>query len=209
MTTTTKTTARSLASLKLVRNVPALVTQAQNIVQAMTSNPSFPTPTPTLAAVTDAINRLQTAETATLSRTKGAATSRNEKRATLVKLMDQLRNYIQTTADASVETSASMIQSAGLAVKKPAVRPPRVFAAKQGAVSGSANLVTNSAAHRASYEWQYSTDAGEPWLAAPSTLQSKTTISGLTPGATVMFRYKAGTKKGEGDWSPPTSLLVH
>ena len=71
------------------------------------------------------------------------------------------------------------------------------------------NLVTHSAAHRASYEWQYSTDAGKTWLAAPSTLQSKTTIPGLTPGATAMFRYRPVTKKGEGDWSQPTSLLVH
>jgi hypothetical protein len=209
MTTTTKTTARSFASLKLVRKVPALITQAQNIVEAMTNNPSFPTPTPPLAAVTDAIHQLQAAETATLSRTKGAATTRNEKRTALVKLMQQLKGYIQTTADASVETAASMIQSAGLAVKKPAVRPARVFAAKPGAVSGSVNLVTRVAAHRASYEWQYSTDAGKTWLGAPSTLQSKTTIPGLTAGATAMFRYRPVTKKGEGDWSQPTSLLVH
>jgi len=37
---------RSVASLKLPNKVPALLTQAQNIVQAMTGNPSFPSPTP-------------------------------------------------------------------------------------------------------------------------------------------------------------------
>jgi hypothetical protein len=49
---------------------------------------------------------------------------------------------------------------------------------------------------------------GERWLVAPTTQQSKTTISGLTPGATVFFRYRPVTKAGEGDWSQPSSLIV-
>jgi hypothetical protein len=206
--TTPKSPHRSIASLKLSTKVPALVTQAQNIVQAMTNNPSFPSPTPALTTVTQAVHDLQAAETATLSRTKGATTLRNEKRLVLVKLLEQLKGHIQTSADANVENAASMIQSAGLAVKKTPVRAPRVFAAKPGLVSGSVTLVTHAAARRASYEWQYSTDAAKTWLAAPSTLQSKTTIPGLTPGATVAFRFRPVTKKGEGDWSQPSSLIV-
>ena len=208
MTTTTTATHRSLASLKLPKKVPALITQAQNIVQAMTNNPSFPSPTPALATVTQATHDLTTAETATLSHTKGAATTRNEKRVVLVKMLEQLKAHVQSVADANVENAASMIQSAGMAVKKPAARAPRVFAAKAGTVSGSVTLVARAAARRASYEWQYSTDAGKTWLAAPNTLQAKTTVSGLTPGATVEFRYRPVTKKGEGDWSQPSSLIV-
>jgi hypothetical protein len=208
MTTTTKPTHRSIASLKLATKVPALITQAENIVQKMTNNPSFPSPTPVLTTVTQAIQDLQAAETATLSRTKGAATTRNEKRLVLVKSLEQLKGHVQRTADANTENAASMIQSAGLAVKKTPVRAARTFAAKPGTVSGSVNIVTRAAARRAAYDWQYSTDAGKTWLAAPSTLQSKTTVSGLIPGATVMFRYRPLTKKGEGDWSQPASLIV-
>jgi len=69
MTTTAKASGRSYASLKLQKKVPALIRQAQNIVQAMTNNPSFPSPTPSLATVTDAIHQLDLAETATVSRT--------------------------------------------------------------------------------------------------------------------------------------------
>jgi hypothetical protein len=68
--------------------------------------------------------------------------------------------------------------------------------------------VTAQAGHRASYEWDYSTDGGKTWVLAPSTLQAKTTIAGLTPGATVLFRYRAVTKAGEADWSQPVSLLI-
>ncbi|HEX8792060.1 MAG TPA: hypothetical protein VF765_13990 [Polyangiaceae bacterium] len=31
------------------------------------------------------------------------------------------------------------------------------------------------------YEWQYSTDGGKTWVMAPSTLQAKTTVTGLPP----------------------------
>lgn len=63
-------------------------------------------------------------------------------------------------------------------------------------------------AHRSFYEWQYSTDGGHTWVVVPSTLQARTTVSGLTPGATVQFRVRPVTKTGEGDWSQPTSLIV-
>jgi hypothetical protein len=42
----------------------------------------------------------------------------------------------------------------------------------------------------------------------PATLQAKTQILGLTVGATVMFRNRAVTKTGEGDWTQPTALVV-
>jgi hypothetical protein len=206
--TATKSIHRSLASLSLPKAVPALITYAQGIVKGMTGNTSFPTPNPTLASVTEAVTDLQTAETAVLARTKGAATVRNEKKTALVTLLQELRGYIQAQADANMENGASIIQSAGIAVKKTAVRAPRVFAAKPGAVSGTVKLMTNSAGHRASYEWQYSTNGGTTWTTMPTTLQAKTSLTGLTAGSTVEFKYRPVTKTGEGNWSQPVSLLV-
>jgi hypothetical protein len=43
---------------------------------------------------------------------------------------------------------------------------------------------------------------------ATGTLQAKTTILGLTPGATVTFRYRGVTKTGEGDWSQLVTVIV-
>jgi hypothetical protein len=65
-----------------------------------------------------------------------------------------------------------------------------------------------SAGHRASYEWQYSTDGGKTWVTAPPTLQAKTTVAGLVPGATVQFKYRPVTRAGGADWSQPISLMV-
>jgi hypothetical protein len=203
-----KSVHRSLATLKLPKVVAALVEYAQAIVTAMTNNPRFPSPVPALAVVTTAIAALQSAQTAALARTKGAVTARNDKKAALVALLQQLRMYVQTVADADPENSAAIIQSAGIAVKKSAARKPRVFSALQGAVSGTVKLVTATAARRASYDWEYSIDGGKTWLLLPSTMQAKTSVAGLTPGGTVQFRYRALTKSGEGDWSQPLSFIV-
>lgn len=207
-TATAKSVRRSTVTLNLPSSAPALITYARGIVMRMTANPSFPSPTPTLAAVTQAIDDLQSAETAALARTKGAATTRDDKRAALLVLLQELRGYIQVTANASVDNGAAIIESAGVAVRKTATRRARAFAAKPGAVSGSAKVVAVSVGPRASYEWQSSVDGGKTWVTAPTTLQAKTTIAGFAPGATVQFRSRAVTKAGEGDWSQTVSLVI-
>jgi hypothetical protein len=208
MSTTNNRIRHSTAVLKLPLSVPALITYAKGIVTRMSANPSFPNPTPTLAAVTVAIDELHVAETAALARAKGAVATRNDKRAALIVLLKQLRGYIQTVADASTEDGAAVIESAGVAVRKTPTHRARVFAAKLGAVSGTAKVIAVTAGRRASYEWQYSTDGGKTWITAPATLQAKTTVAGLMPGATVLFRYRPVTRSGEGDWSQPASLVI-
>jgi len=198
----------AVVSLKLPRRMADLITFAQAIAKAMTSNPSFPTPTPTLAALLAAIDDLQIAETAALSRVKGAVAVRNDKRAALVRLLKQLKAYVQAVADANADNGGAIIQSAALTVRKTPARKPRVFEAVQGTLSGSAKLLAASAGARASYEWEYSTDGGKTWVAVPGTLQAKTIVTGLLAGSTVMFRYKAIVKTGAGDWSQPIALLV-
>jgi len=207
-TTAGVTTRRTVAALKLPTQVPALINVAKGIVQSMTGNASFPSPVPALATVSAAITDLETAETAALARTRGAATSRNAKKAALVTMLDQLKASVQQVADANRENAPSLIQSGGMSIKKTAVRPSRLFNAKAGATSGTAKLVAQSAARRASYEWQTSIDGGKTWVSAPSTLQAKTSVGGFTPGTSVMFRYRPVTKTGEADWSQAVTLIV-
>jgi len=209
MSTPNNSIHRATITLDLPKKNADLVLFANNVVQKLTNNPSFPNPTPTLAALTAAVADLQAAETAALSRAKGAATVRNGKRAVLVSLLQQLRGYAQSVADATPENGAAIIESAGLAVRKITAHGKRAFAAKPGALSGSATVTAATAGPRSSYEWQYSTDGGKTWVTAPATTQGKTTIAGLPTGSTVQFRYLAVTPKGgQGDWSQAVSLLV-
>jgi hypothetical protein len=203
-----KSTHRSLVSLHLPRPVPALIPYAQAVIVAMTNNPHFPTPLPALADVSAAIAALQTAETAALSRLKGTIVVRNDKRAALVTLMQELRNYVQKTADADPQNGAAIIQSSGFPVRKMPLAKQRVFTAKPGVVSGSVVVTAAPAAKRASYEWQYSTDGGKTWIEAAPSLRAKTTIPNLPVASSVQLRYRPVTKAGPGDWSQPLAVVV-
>jgi hypothetical protein len=208
MTNNNTSVHRVLAVLAMPKPVPALIVYVRNVVERVTGNASFPTPVPTPAAITKATDELQVAETAVLTRVKGAVPVRNQKRAALVALLEQLRGYVQTVADADPANSAAIIASSGLAVRKTTPRKPHVFAVKAGPLTGTAHLVTAFAGQRASYEWQYSADGGKTWIPAAVTLQAKATIAGLVPGATVQFRYRPVTRAGQGNWSEPVSLIV-
>jgi len=208
VTAKTKNTAhRSLAVLDLPKRINVLITFADGVVKAMTGNVYFPSPSPALATVAAAITDLQNAETAALARSKGAAATRNAKRAVLVSQLQQLRMYVQSIVDPNAENGPAIIQSAGMAVKKAATRPPRVFAALAGAVSGTVKIVAPSAGARSSYDWQYSTD-GKTWTDLTSTIQAKTNLTGQTPGTVLEFRYRPVTKTGAADWSAPVSYTV-
>jgi hypothetical protein len=124
-------------------------------------------------------------------------------------LVKALRNYVQGVADlANPDDAVAAIQAAAFAVRKLPAPRVRVFSAKQGTASGSVKLVVPSGGHRASYDWQWSTDGGKTWTLAPSTLQSKTTLPGFAAGSTVSFRYRVTTKAGGGEWSDSIAFLV-
>jgi fibronectin type III domain protein len=199
---------RSIATLKLPKQVALLIGIAKAIALAVSGNKAFPTPDPTIATLDTAIADLETAETAVKTRAPGAVAARNQKRAALVALLEQLKGYVQKIADADPAHATELVQSAAMNVKKVSIRAKRVFDARPGAVSGSVTLVTVSAGNRASYEWEYSSDGGKSWQAALPTLQARMSLTGLQPGAGYSFRYRAVTKAGAGDWSQPVSLLV-
>jgi hypothetical protein len=163
MTTASKqtTTPRSIAVLQLPTKVGALINYAQTIAKALTGNLHIPNPTPTIAALTTATSALVSAENAALTRVKGAVAARNAAKKSLVQLLELLRANVQNAADADPDNALTVIESAGIEVRKPTVRKPRVFAAIQGALSGSAKLVAPSAGPRSSYEWEVSTRRGQ------------------------------------------------
>jgi hypothetical protein len=202
-------THRIIASLKLPRQVVLLLAIAKAIAQALTNGKTFPNPDPTVAVLTAAIAELETAQAAVQVRTKGAVETRNLKRSALVALLEQARGYVQKIADSvDRDQAAQLIASAQMNVKKVPVHPKRTFAAKQGAVSGVVTLVAPSAGRRAAYDWEYSSDGGKTWQVAPTTLQSKTTLTGLQPVVAYVFRFRTVTRSGAADWSEPTTLVV-
>ena len=74
--------------------------------------------------------------------------------------------------------------------------------------SGVVALAAKAAGKRVSYNWQMSSDNGTTWADLPTTLQSKTTIGNLNPGARILFRVRPVLKNGERSWSNPVGLIV-
>jgi hypothetical protein len=200
--------AAPLAVLKLSPKVKSVITLSQNIATALTNNPSFPSPNPPLATLQADVAALNVAETAVLSRTKGAVEARNAKLLVVKSDLENLRTYVQTIAHAANPTNAeSIIQSAGMMVRKSTLADKAALAVKAGSVSGTVNLVAKAAATRASYAWQYSTDQ-KTWTTVPPTLKAKTGIAGLTVNTVYYFRVQPLTKTGVEDWSQIVSFSV-
>jgi hypothetical protein len=209
MSTTLTVASRPLAVLHTTRlNVPSLIQLAQAVLTGMTGNPVLPTPTPALTVLSAALGDLTNAENAALTRARGAVATRNEKRAILTSVLELLRGYVQGVADANPSTAAAIIEGAAMAVRRTPSRTPRVFSIRQGAVSGTAIIRTGSAGSGTSYEWQYSINGGQTWVAAPPTIQARMTLSGLAPLTTLEVKYRAVTRRGPTDWSQPLLFPV-
>lgn len=209
MSHSAKTPSRFIVVLKLPEyEVPLLLVQARAIVERMTGNSWFPSPTPSLAVVQAAIDDLSEAETTTLTRLKGSAAARDEKRRALVVRLQHLASYVQVIADANPEHAASIIESAGMYVKDPGGRSANVFGVKPGDVPGEAKLTAPFAGDRAIYEFQFSVDGKATWIALEPEKKASATVRGLTRGTTVYFRYRVKVKDVAGDWSDPIAFIV-
>jgi len=202
------TRVRPIVVLKLPTRLKNLIAFAQNIATAMANNPAFPTPSPPIATLVADVGALNTAETAVLSRTKGAVETRNAKLAIVRADLESLKGYVQTVASVgTADNAAAIIASAGMSTRKLTLHDKPALAVKQGSVSGTANLVAKAVARTAVYEWQYSTDQ-KTWTALPMTFQAKTGVSGLTSGTTYYFRMQPFTRTGLENWGQIVSLLV-
>jgi hypothetical protein len=204
----TTTIHRVLAVLNLPTHIADQIKLGEAVQAALINNPHFPLPDPIITSFTNALGNYNTAETASQTRAKGTIAARNAAKVVFTSAAHALKARVQQVADATPDQAETIITGTTLAVKKSTPRQKQSFAVTYGATSGTVHVVAKAAAERASYEWQYSVDAGKTWTSAPNTLQAKTTITALPVATMVEFRYRATTKTGQGDWSQPTSLLV-
>ena len=198
---------RVTAVLKMPPRKPLVGAYVTSIINAMTGNTLLPSPTPPLATLSADLAAFEASEATALTRVKGAAVTRNEKYLVLHGDMEHEMAYVQSVADANPANAQSIIESSGFAVRKTTSHPKTALKATVGPVPGAVKLVAKSVATRASYEWQFSTDQ-KVWTNAPTSLQAKIAITGLTSGTVYYFRFRGVTKAGEGAYSQVVQLLV-
>ena len=196
--------------LGLPRPVPALLSLAKAIEAAVASaSKTFPSPTPTIAQLTADIASLDTAEAATLAKTKGSVQDCDAKLVILRSDLALLRAYVQQVADADVPNAATIAKAAGMSVRKATSHAKAPLAAKPSTtVSGLISVSAKLTVARQANDWEYSTDGGKTWIEAPSTLQAKTTIPGHDRGDRPSPP-PAGDQGRDRDVERPISVLVH
>ena len=198
---------RAIAVLRLSRRITNFIAYAQAVEAAMTKNPSFPTPTPSMTTFQADVAALVTAESVAIGRTKGAAEARNAKMAIVTANLETLRTYVQGVADASPANAEAIIEGAGMSVRKVTLHDKAALEVKQDLTSGSVTLLAKAGKRPAVYSWEHSVDQ-KTWVAMPQTLDARTALSGLTAGTIYYFRVQILSKLGDANWSQVVSLMV-
>jgi hypothetical protein len=188
--------------------VPLLIVRAKEILQAMTGNHWFPSPSPSLLEVETATDALFESETRTLTRVVDSVTDRNAKRMTLVALLQRLADYVRTIAIANREHAAEIVESAGMYLKNPGGRKKQTFHTEQTRLN-EIEVFCPSAGSGAAYEFQYSLDGGRTWLATEQQIRNVANVTIKVPShSMVHLRHRVIVKNVTGDWSQTIWILV-
>lgn len=197
-------------NIQLLRKINDFIAKMRGISLNMANNVAvFATPSPSLATFNTNIDDLEDAEAATETRLRGSVQARDQAYDLVLDNVHNLLNYVQNLADnaADVDDALEIIALSGFDLKNQGVRVKSDFEVRNAALSGSVELIAKAVSYRAAYEWQMSTNS-TTWNPLPTTLQAKTTVSGLTKGATVYFQYRPVVKEGEGNWSQIVAISV-
>jgi hypothetical protein len=185
--------------------VPQIISESKAIVLGMTGNKNFPTPAPTLADVTIAINNLEAAEVIALSRAKGAAAHKNSLMRTLELMLHQLIKYAEGVANNDPTNAQAIMTSIPLAIRKQPVQVNNGYRVHPTKSVGELFIMTTRTAN-ATYNFESTTDPANvaSWASIYKGTKCKFVKTGLVSGTRYYIRVKVTDKKGE---SMPGNVL--
>jgi hypothetical protein len=189
----------------------ALSVHAQHILDNMTGNTNFPTPTPTLAVLTTAWQDFDTALAAAKNRDRQKVIIKNECRKGLEGLLNQLFDYVNLTGGTDIE----MLTSSGFPLAKERtpvgdMPKPENFRALEGKGSGEIKMRVNKVHGADSYVYQYIVSPSpetDNWVTINDPA-SRIMVTGLVPGTQYKFRVAAVGAKGQGPWCDVITRFV-
>lgn len=199
-----------------IRNlpIPEKIARARTIITSLTGNPDFTTPTPTLAAVTAAINALEAAAAtvqSTKQQLKTDVSKQSEREDEFDGIMSQLAGYVQSVAG----DDEAKIHSAGMdtkAAKSSTAEPtlPQALTPTAGDHDGEVDLTWDTVPGAKSYIIEMSVDppTATSWQQAGVSPRSRFTVTGLTPGTRYWFRVAAVSTGGQSGWSDPAMKIA-
>lgn len=187
---------------------------ARQIVRAMSGNPNFTTPNPTLVQISTAADNLDAARAEVLAlraEAKNKTIVQEQLEDALAKLLTQLASYVENIS----ASNPAVITSAGMNIKAQAtptgqLAPPSAFATTSGDAEGEIDLSWNSDPGAKSYVVETSTQAppNALWTNAKTTTKSTETLTGLTSGTRYWCRVAAVGTTGQSGWSDISTRIA-
>ena len=188
-----------------------LVTKTETILVAMTGNLSYPTPSPTLAAVTAAKAEFVTAMADAADGGTTLTAIKDEKRAALVALLRQLASDVQVACKGNL----AVLLSSGFPIQKPQRVPIGVLPAPSnvtlalGSRTGELDAAASPLVGAGTYNWRLSTaTAPNVDVQTDQTTAASSSFSGLTPGVVYNVEVNAVGASGISDWSDPVAQMA-
>ncbi|KAA9034561.1 hypothetical protein FW778_22250 [Ginsengibacter hankyongi] len=186
-----------------------LLTKAMDILASMTGNEFFPTPTPALTAVSDAITAFQDALTGAATRDRTKVILKNRARVDLIAVLKSLGNYVTFTANGD----SAMIGSTAFDTRKvpqPVIVTKPTVKVELGVNSGELTNMAAAAGGGRSFVHQYTPDPltdESVWESFTSTSR-KFTFTGLEKAKIFWCRVGIVGAKGQLIFSDPVSKVV-
>ncbi len=181
----------------------------RNLIAMVTGNPAFPTPSPTLAVFTAAVDDLDTTTQSAMNGGRVELAARRASQAAALSLARQLGNYVESNCDGSLET---LLSSGFDAIKAPT---PKVVPGIPGdprlgynGTSGQLLFRCKGSSNVRNFSVQRAENADGPWTDQPLSTKSSVVFEGLTPGTKYWARARANGSAGSSDWCAPTCRMA-
>jgi Fibronectin type III domain len=195
-------------------SVTELVDKARQMATALTGNPHFATPQPSVAQINTAADALATAHADAQAARQAALTKTSilhDKTDALMQVLRQTASYIESVAG----DDETKILSAGVNVKSattvtPTITTPTGLSATMGDHEGEIDLSWDKVKSAKSYVLERSADppTSTSWAHEAVALKSSATVNGLTSGTRYWFRVAAVTSGGQSGWSDPAVKMA-
>lgn len=196
-------------------SIPEKLARAKQFINALTGNPNFPAPQPTLAQLSAAADALEAAAAdaqAARAEAKTATSRQEQKEDTLDLLVTQLAAHVESVSgdDETKILSAGMDVRATGSPGSDTPSLPKGVALSEGDHAGELDAGWDSVTGARSYVVQMSVDPPTPtsWQPGPVVTRSHATLSGLTSGTRYWVRVAAVNANGQSGWSDPATKIA-
>lgn len=159
-------------------------------------------------AISDLVLRIADVE----ARVYGSEAAKMVAKRDVMRLLKKALNYVNNIAFDNQVVAGEVITGAKCLVNKPRLGGKADLKAVNGPGYGVVRLFAkalklNGKFLKATYEWQFSIDAGRTWENIPFTNKARTTVQGMLRGIETSFRKRDYSEKtGLSDWSDPITF---